>query len=218
MMTMNPWWLVSYVALWLLVLLLGFLLLGALRALGLQGWRLEQLEATRPSRVGRNGLKPGAAAPDFTLPDATGGGEVAPRDFAGRRVLLVFTQSGCGPCKRVMPELNRLQAAGELQVLVVNNGELKETRAWAAEARARFPVAVQDHYSLSRRYEVFATPFAFLIDERGVIASKGIVNNRQHIDYVLDGALARRDGHADQEPSGAAEGVSEDVRPSSVLT
>jgi methylamine dehydrogenase accessory protein MauD len=217
MTTMSPWWLVSYVALWLLVLLLGFLLLGALRALGLQGWRLEQLEATTPSRVGRNGLKPGAAAPDFTLPGATGG-EVALRDFAGRRVLLVFTQSGCGPCKRVMPELNRLQAAGELQVLVVNNGEPKETRAWAAEARARFPIAVQDRYSLSRRYEVFATPFAFLIDERGVIASKGIVNNRQHINYILDGALARKDGHADQEPIGAAGGVSEDVRPSSVLT
>jgi thiol-disulfide isomerase/thioredoxin len=138
--------------------------------------------------------------------------------IAGRRVLLVFTQSGCGPCKRVMPELNRLQAAGDLQVLVVNNGELKETRAWAAEARACFPIAVQDHYSLSRRYEVFATPFAFLIDEKGVITSKGIVNNRQHINYILDGALARKDGHADRDPTGAVGGVSEDVRPSSVLT
>jgi hypothetical protein len=59
---------------------------------------------------------------------------------------------------------------------------------------------------------------AFLIDERGVIASKGIVNNRQHINYILDGAVARRDGHADQEPIGAAGGVSEGVRPSSVLT
>jgi methylamine dehydrogenase accessory protein MauD len=214
---MNPWWLVSYVALWLVVLLLGFLLLGALRALGLQGWRLEQLEATTPSRVGRSGLKPGAVAPDFTLPDAAGG-EVALSDFAGRRVLLVFTQSGCGPCNRVMPELNRLQAAGRLQVLVVNNGEPEETRAWAAGARARFPIAVQDRYSLSRRFEVFATPFAFLIDEKGVITSKGIVNNRQHINYILDGALSRRDGHADREPTGAVGGVSEDVRPSSDLT
>jgi hypothetical protein len=33
---------------WLAILALGFLLLGALRALGLQGWRLEQLEATTP--------------------------------------------------------------------------------------------------------------------------------------------------------------------------
>jgi methylamine dehydrogenase accessory protein MauD len=214
---MNPWWIASYVALWAVVLSLGFLLLGALRALGLQGWRLEQLEATTPSRVGRNGLKPGKAAPDFTLPESAGG-EVNLRDFSGRKVLLVFTQSGCGPCDRIMPELNRLQAAGGVQVLVVNNGEPEPTRAWAVGSRARFPVAVQEHYSLSRRYEVFATPFAFLIDERGVIASKGIINNRQHIGYILDGATADREGIADRVPSGAVRAESEEVRSSSVLT
>jgi methylamine dehydrogenase accessory protein MauD len=214
---MNLLWLASYVVLWAVVLLLGFLLLGVLRALGLQGWRLEQLEATAPTRVGRNGLKPGKTAPDFTLPAATGG-EVSLRDFAGRKVLLVFTQSGCGPCHRVMPDLNKLQAGGEVQVLVVNNGEPEPTRAWAVEARTRFPVAVQEHYSLSRRYEVFATPYAFLIDERGVIASKGIVNNRQHIGYILDGAHAERDGHADQEPAGAKEVESQEARPSPLLT
>jgi hypothetical protein len=55
---MNPWWLVSYAALWLVVLFLAFLLLGALRALGLLRWRLEQLEATTPSRTGHGGLRP----------------------------------------------------------------------------------------------------------------------------------------------------------------
>jgi methylamine dehydrogenase accessory protein MauD len=202
---------------WLAILALGFLLLGALRALGLQGWRLEQLEATTPSRVGRSGLKPGKTAPDFTLANVSGG-EVALRDFIGRNVLLVFTQSGCGPCHRIMPELDRLQAAGEVQVLVVNNGELEPTRTWAAQARARFPVAVQENYSLSRRYEVFATPYAFLIDERGVIASKGVINNRQHIGYILDGALAQPNEHADQESSGAEAGESEKVPSHSVLT
>jgi methylamine dehydrogenase accessory protein MauD len=202
---------------WLVILALAFLLLGALRALGLQGWRLEQLEATTPSRVGRNGLKPGAIAPSFALPQAAGG-EISLHDFAGRRVLLVFTQSGCGPCHRVMPELNRLQAAGEVQVLVVNNGELEPTRAWATQARARFPVAVQEHYGLSRKYEVFATPYAFLIDERGVIASKGIINNRQHIGYILEGSPAQRNGHADQEPSGREAGELANVRTSSVFT
>jgi methylamine dehydrogenase accessory protein MauD len=212
---MNLWWLVSYVGLWGLVLLLGFLLLGALRALGLQGWRLEQLEATAPTRVGRSGLKPGKSAPEFTLPNAAGG-EIGLHEFAGRRLLLVFTQSGCGPCNRIMPELNRFQAAGKAQVLVVNNGEPKATRVWAEEVRARFPVAVQEHYSLSRRYEVFATPFAFLIDERGVITSKGIINHRQHIDYILDGAHAELNGHADRELSAPEASVSKEVRSSPV--
>jgi methylamine dehydrogenase accessory protein MauD len=213
---MSPLVLIVIGITWLAILALGFLLLGTLRALGMQGWRLEQLEATTPSRVGRNGLKPGKTAPDFTLPDATGG-EVALRDFAGRKVLLVFTQSGCGPCHRIMPDLNRLQAAGDVQVLVVNNGEIGPTRTWAAQGRARFPVAVQERYSLSRQYEVFATPFAFVIDERGVIASKGVINNRQHIGYILDGALTQPNEHADRESSGAEAGESEKVPSHSVL-
>ena len=204
---MSPWWLISFIALWLVALSLGFLLLGALRALGLLRWRLEQLEATTPSRIGRGGLKPGKTAPDFTLPGAAGG-EVSLHDFAGRRVFLVFTQSGCKPCHRVIPELNRLQRGGEVQVLVVNNGEPEATRQWAAEARASFPVLVQQQHSVSRRYEMYATPFAFLIDERGVIASKGIINNGAHIGFVLSGAgSAAKDGPAEAEPATAEAGA-----------
>src|SRR6516165_12038920 len=111
----------SNIVLWVLLLLLGFLLLGALRALGLLRWRLEQLEATTPSRTGRGGLRPGKRAPDFTLPCASGG-EASLHDFAGRRVFLVFTMSGCKPCRRIVPDLNKLQRGGAVQVLVVNNG------------------------------------------------------------------------------------------------
>jgi methylamine dehydrogenase accessory protein MauD len=200
---MNPWWLASYIALWLVVLFLGFLLLGALRALGLMRWRLEQLEATTPSRTGRGGLKPGKKAPDFTLP-CVSGGEVSLHDFAGRRVFLVFTMSGCKPCKRIVPELSKLQRGGSLQVLLVNNGELEATRLWAGEAGLCFPVLSQQQFSVSKRYESYATPFAFLIDERGIIASKGIINNGQHIDFVLTGAgNAAKNGQAEREPAEA---------------
>ena len=136
------------------------------------------------------------------------GGEISLHDFDGRRVFLVFTQSGCKPCHKVAPELNRLHDAGEVQVLVINNGEAEATRQWAAEVRARFPVLVQQQFSVSKRYEMYATPFAFLIDERGVIASRGIVNNGQHIDFVLSGAgAAAKDGQAEAEPAAAEAGV-----------
>ncbi|HZU36455.1 MAG TPA: redoxin domain-containing protein [Gemmataceae bacterium] len=204
---MNTWWLVSYVSLWLVVVLLGFLLLGALRALGLLRWRLEQMEATTPSKVGRAGLKRGKKAPDFCLP-CTAGGEVSLHDFAGRRVFLVFTQSGCKPCHRIVPELNKLQRGGTVGVLVVNNGTMEATRQWAEEVPAGFPVLVQQQFAISKRYETYATPFAFLINEHGVIASKGIVNNGQHIDFVLSGAgEAARNGQHEPEPAAAEVGA-----------
>src|SRR5262245_38789840 len=103
---METFSLVSHIVLWVLVLFLGFLLLGALRAYGVLRWKLEQLEATTPNRVGRAGLKPGKRAPEFTLPSVSGG-EVSLVDFAGKPLLLVFVQAGCGPCHAIAPELNR---------------------------------------------------------------------------------------------------------------
>jgi hypothetical protein len=132
---MNAALLVANVVLLAAVLGLAFLVLGTLRALGVLTWRLDQVEALRPSRIGREGLKVRRKAPDFTLPVANSsphapregahlterdGYRVSLSDFAGRKVLLVLTQSGCGPCMEIVPELNRLHERGEYQVLVVN--------------------------------------------------------------------------------------------------
>ena len=74
-------------------------------------------------------------------------------------------------------------------MLVINNGDGNDhARQWAAEVKARFPVLGQEKFAVSKRYEVFATPFAFVIDEQGIIASKGIAGSREYLGYVLSGA------------------------------
>ena len=211
---MDTFWIVANLLLWALVLLFGFLLLGTLRALGLLSWRMEQLEAITPSRVGRSGLRVGKRAPDFTLPD-TAGAEVSLHDYAGRGVLLVFTQTGCSPCGKIVPELNRLSGGGGLQVVVVCNGEAPAAAQWARDAGGRVPVLVQQGWKVSRRYEVFATPFAFLIDGRGVITSKGIVNNARHIGFVLSSARSVPADEVEPEVPEPGRGASVETGPSS---
>jgi methylamine dehydrogenase accessory protein MauD len=202
---MSTFLVVSSIALWLLVLFLCFLLLGALRALGLLRWQLEQLQATTPSRVGRNGLPVGKKAPAFSL-HSTDGKEMALADFAGRKVLLVFTQSGCSPCKAIVPELNRLAERGTHQVLVINNADIEKTRAWAREADARFPVLAQEIYAVSKRFEAYATPFAFLIDEQGIVRSKGIAGSKQYLNFVLSGAGKKEETNDSESPAEPADG------------
>src|SRR6185369_8654731 len=102
------------------VFFLAFLLLGSLRAHSILNWKLEELEATTPNRVGRTGLKPGTPAPEFTLAKV-GGGAASLQDFAGRPALLVFVQAGCGPCHAIAPELNALARKNDLWVAVINN-------------------------------------------------------------------------------------------------
>jgi peroxiredoxin len=171
--------------------------------MGRSAWRL----AAQITQSWSSSLTARRRAPDFTLSSAAGQ-QVSLRDFGDPKVLLVFTQSGCGPCRTVIPELNRLER-GDTQVLAVNNGDLEATRKWSAAVGARFPVLAQDRFSISRKYEVFTTPFAFLIDDKGVIVSKGIINNRQHIRYVLSGTrVPGGNGHAAAEFDDSTEGES----------
>jgi methylamine dehydrogenase accessory protein MauD len=210
---MNIFWLAANLGLWLVVLFLGFLLWGALRALALLRWRLDELEAITPRRIGRSGLRPGKKAPDFTLP-ALSGGEVALHHFASRKLLLVFMQPGCGPCQQITPELNRLHRAGDIPVLVIHNADINAVQKWIAQHQPDFPVALQERFEVSRRYEVFATPFAFLIDEYGVIVARGIVSTRQYLGFVLTRAghqdnASDSGGESSEEPQGSTAGAAE---------
>jgi peroxiredoxin len=123
------------------------------------------------SRINRSGLSRGAVAPPFRLPTPAGG-EVALEAYRGRRLLLVFSDPKCGPCRELMPELEALhQRTPDIEVLVISRGNVEAVKAEFAEHPASFPVAVQKRWEISRRYAMFATPVGYLIDEAGVIAS-----------------------------------------------
>ncbi len=59
------------------------------------------------SKIKRDGLKAGTAAPDFRLPRLDGRGEFSLSDLRGRRVLLVFSSPGCGPCNALALKLEK---------------------------------------------------------------------------------------------------------------
>jgi len=144
------------------------------------------------SQIERAGLKAGAVAPPFHLPDIHGR-TISLEEYRGRRVLLVFTQPGCGPCDQLAPHLVRLHREhGEngLAVLVVGRGDPEENRRKAEEQGFRFPVVVQDKWKLSREYGMFATPVAFLIGETGVIARNVAVGPDEIVSLAHD-AVAR---------------------------
>jgi peroxiredoxin len=123
------------------------------------------------SRLNRSGLKAGTPAPGFRLPRLDGG-ELALDDYRGRRVLLVFSDPGCGPCDRLAPQLERLhRERQDLQVLMISRQDLETNRQKAAKLGLTFPVALQKNWEVSLRYAMFVTPMSYLINERGVLAS-----------------------------------------------
>lgn len=134
--------------------------------------RLRGEKELAASRIEREGLKAGTPAPPFHLPDINGR-TVSLEEYRGRKVLLVFTDPHCGPCDQVAPHLKQLHEQHRnngLAVVMIGRGEVEENRRKAESHGFEFPVVLQQKWHLSKKYGIFATPVAFLIDEQGVIA------------------------------------------------
>jgi peroxiredoxin len=149
------------------------------------------------SHILRDGLSAGTQAPDFTLPDVAGRGDVALDAYRGRKVLLVFSDPDCGPCQDLAPRLAELHRAHEgngLAVIMVGRGDVEANRRKVEEHGFGFPVVAQRKWELSRAYGIFATPVGFLIDERGVIARDVAKGANAILELVPGAGVAGRGG------------------------
>jgi peroxiredoxin len=64
--------------------------------------------------------------------------------------------------------------------VAVSRGDLEANRRKAEEQGIEFPVVLQNGWRVSKQYGIFATPVAFLIDEKGVIAAR-VAKGREEI-------------------------------------
>jgi peroxiredoxin len=125
----------------------------------------------RRGKLEREGLPPGTAAPNFNLL-ALDGKRHSLTEFRGRPVLLVFSDPNCGPCQELGPELAQRdrEATGGPRIVLISRGDPAANRAKADQHGLRGPILLQKQWEVSKAYAMFATPVAYLIDERGVIA------------------------------------------------
>jgi peroxiredoxin len=147
------------------------------------------------SRIVRDGLKAGAVAPGFALPDLNGR-TVSLDDYRGGRVLLVFSDPHCGPCDQVARELatlDREHSNNGLSILMVGRGEIEENRAKVQQHGIDFPVVVQDKWRLSREYGIFSTPVAFLVDEDGLINKDVAIGPAAIVALAHEGLTTRKE-------------------------
>jgi len=137
-----------------------------------ENWREDRFRnrSLARSKLNRDGLKAGTGAPMFRLPRLDGKGELGLEEFRGRYVLLVFSSPICGPCITLAPQIEQFHRSHpEIQVMMVSKGEPSDNRKKVKEYGLTFPIVLQQQWEVSRRYAMFATPVAYLIDEKGVI-------------------------------------------------
>ena len=142
--------------------------------------------------IQRDGLEVGTAAPAFRLPRLDGT-ELALEDYAGRQVLLVFSDPDCAPCDPLLPDLEAIsRKGGEPQVLMVSRGGRAANLEKVERFGLTFPIVLQQHWEISRAFGIFATPVGYLIDTQGIIAAPVAVGREAICD------LARHPEHANR--------------------
>ncbi len=182
---MSGLWTALLIALWGLTLLIGLLILGILRKIGLIHRKIDDLP-TRDTGHFTQGLSIGSQAPDFTLP-LVGGGRLSLNTFRGHTLLLAFVSPSCSPCKDFLPELNtflgRLDRSA--RALIVSMGTMGENERLREELKLLPPVLVQDEMEVMTLYSTRSTPFVYLIDSEGVVRGHAIGTNREQMEQML---------------------------------
>lgn len=113
----------------------------------------------------------GKTAPDFSLETISGGGKISLKDFRGKVVLLDFWASWCAPCKRSLPELEKLEGRYPgLKVLTVNiDDDRKKAQEFMRRIQLDLTVLYDAGKTVAGTYELEAMPSALIIDQKGVI-------------------------------------------------
>lgn len=119
------------------------------------------------------GLKNGAKAPDFELKTLTGE-TVKLSDFRGKKVLLNFWATWCGPCKEEVPHLEKFskEAGDDVVILAVNIDPQLDVKGFAKQYGITFPVLLDEDDHVNTTYKIVAIPTTYFINSKGIIESK----------------------------------------------
>jgi cytochrome c biogenesis protein CcmG, thiol:disulfide interchange protein DsbE len=121
------------------------------------------------------GLDPGAAAPDFALPELAGDGTIRLSEYRGRPVVVNFWASWCHPCRKEFPLLADAREEHRddgLQIIGVSFRDIpSDGRRFVKDQDATWAFA-RDDGTTARDYGVRAIPQTFFIDADGTIRDR----------------------------------------------
>ncbi len=179
-------WIISNVALWIVVIFETVLLLLLLRVLGEMRQNRHVPSSNDPLN---DGIPVGEQAPDFDAKDQQGR-VVNLRNFQGRWRILAFVSPGCKACKETIGVLNDTQRnRQQLTVLLVGEQDFQQNQEYAHEHKAQMPILTPAHNLARNIYRIQGVPFVFILDENGIIRAKGIVNEPDHMQELLKRAF-----------------------------
>lgn len=172
---------VSNVVLWFAVVALLVVVFALARQIGVLYERVSPMGALMMD----TGPAIGASAPVLALTDLAGRpvnlGAPTPRS-----TLVFFLSPTCPVCKKLLPALK--SAANRerrwLSVVLASDGEADEHQRFVQRAGLEaFPYVLSRELGVT--FHVSKLPYALVLDERGVVRAKGLVNSREQLESLF---------------------------------
>lgn len=181
---MHGWWAVSYLVLWLLVVMLCVVVVALARQIGTLHLRLGPRGALD---IDTEGPPLGEALDPFDVADMNG--RPVTVGGPGAAQLVMFVSPGCSLCEQVLPSLPAIASAGVLAPLVVADADATESKLAFGPQRVKAPVVPAPE--IAQAYGVPGTPYVVVLDRQGVVQAKGTVNNLEQMEGLVETAQRR---------------------------
>jgi methylamine dehydrogenase accessory protein MauD len=173
--------LVSNIILWVLVLALLVGVIALARQIGILYERIAPMGAL----ILDKGPKTGEPSPSFAL-QSLDGSAVSIGTAGQKSTLLFFLSPTCPVCKKLLPIIRSIrESEGRwLDIVLASDGEFPEHHAfWQKAGLKSFPYVLSTE--LGMRFQVSKLPYAVLLDERGIVRSKGLINSREQMESLF---------------------------------
>ena len=172
---------VSNIASWIVVAGLLVVVYALARQIGVLYERVAPMGALMMD----SGPSVGTNAPVLALTDLAGHainiGAPSPRS-----TLVFFLSPTCPVCKKLLPIVQSAAVSERrwLTIVLASDGEEAEHRRFVQRAGlAAFPYVLSRELGVT--YHVGKLPYAVLLDERGIVRAKGLVNSREQLESLF---------------------------------
>jgi methylamine dehydrogenase accessory protein MauD len=177
--------LVSYVILWVLVIVLSLLVLALARQVGVLHERVAPAGALMPT----NGPKVGEMTEIMSVTDLQGDAlAIGGADSAGLATLILFISPTCPVCKSLVPVARSLVSyeGRRMRLVFASDGDkIEQHIAYVSDLDIKdYPYVVSQALGLA--FAVSKLPFAILVGSDGTLQSKGLVNSREHLESLVE--------------------------------